>query len=60
MKQGEKNRLTEEQEKERERRLVDALLFGIRARRRNPSIRKEDVIAAGRAAYRADPEKGGH
>jgi hypothetical protein len=53
-------KLTEEQEQARTKRLIAVLMAGIKAKKKDPSIRKEDILAAGRAAYKKDPTKSGH
>ena len=55
-----RTKLTAEQEQERTRRMIKALIFAEKARRKDPSISKEDVLAAARAAYKPDPKKSGH
>ena len=55
-----KGKLTEEQERVREKRLVKVLMAGVKARKENPSIREEDILEAGRVAYKKDPTKSGH
>ena len=50
----------QKQEEDREERLVAVLLAGIKAKKEDPSISKEDIIAAAKAAYKVDPEKSGH
>ena len=55
-----KKNLADEQDRAREERLVDVLMAGIKARSEHRSIREEDVLAAGKAAYKKDPTKGGH
>ena len=51
---------TEKSERERTKRLVKVLISAEKARRKDPSISKEDVLAAARAAYKKDPKKSGH
>ena len=60
MSKKKQKRYTEEQEREREKRLIAALMFGLKAKKKDPSISKDDIIAAAKAAYKVDPEKSGH